>query len=82
MAGRAGIISGEKPSVLAPPQSQRGDMKVRASASRIGLAILVAALLSLGACEALRHDRGSESCYCYNDVGGSSPATVGHKWKL
>ncbi|HTI85561.1 MAG TPA: hypothetical protein VL966_03070 [Alphaproteobacteria bacterium] len=48
--------------------------------ARVALAFAV--LLSLGACEAMRHDRGVDSCYCYSDVTGSSTATVGHRWRL
>jgi hypothetical protein len=55
---------------------------VRAVIASRGWAVaLVAAALSLGACEMIRHDRGGDSCYCYTDMNGSA-ATVGHRWKL
>ncbi|MGE5537144.1 MAG: hypothetical protein ACM30I_00890 [Gemmatimonas sp.] len=46
------------------------------------MAVVVAALLALGACTALRHERGSESCYCHTDLSGGSSAAVSHEWKL
>ncbi len=46
------------------------------------LPLVVLALLALGACTAMKHDRGGDSCYCYSDLTGGSSAAVGHEWKL
>jgi hypothetical protein len=56
------------------------EMSVFSLRARVALAVAV--LFALAACDTLRHDRGVDSCYCYSDMTGGSTATIGHQWKL